>query len=42
MSPAPETMSSPVPLPDLYFDLFIHPVAPIVGGREGGIFDVLI
>ena len=27
--------SSPVPLPDLYFDLFSYPVAPIVSSAEG-------
>ena len=27
--------SSPVPLPDLYFDLFSYPIAPIVSSTGG-------
>ena len=34
-------MSSPVPLPDLYFDSFFYPVAPIVLGA-GALFNSLI
>ena len=31
----PFLMSSPVPLPDLYFESFFYPVAPIVLGAGG-------
>ena len=32
---SPVSFSSPVPLPDLYFDSFSYPVAPIVSSAGG-------
>ena len=31
--------SNSVPLPDLYFDSFSHPVAPIVSSAGGALFN---